>query len=830
MAGIITTLKTNGVVTGYSYTNDYTDVDGNHSSSTLFDANWQVLSSTLTTSKGSTITSSTWKTITTLGVVTHQEKGYLSDGTVTRNWEYNFDAAWQLTSKTYSEIADITKLTKVVINGDPGYETTSNGTTSHYNSNGLLTFYRIPYNEVETSTNSKTGARTYDTNWHLMDDTWTNSKDGSIVSQKTLTDSQGIVTYLQNGHNSANTSSWEYHFDASWHLIDGTAVDGILTTTFGPNFTIISQTGDISKMTEVLINGVSCFETIAIDADTGKKIETLYSSSKGDLIGYRMNDDKIIGSKFLPGTITFDTKWKNILNKTWTNSDGTTVSEDNITDTKGIVTHVQKGHDSTGTNTWEYHFDAKWILIDGWSSDGLIKTTYGADFKNPTSVADISKLTPVTDNLGVIKGYQMMDNASTISFFDAQGTPTGHRTLSTSVDSKGILSTTMTNFDADWKMLGSSWTRSDGTSGITDITTDSEGKVLVTTETGHKADSTGTMNWVYHFDADWHFLGGTIYNGVTKTMKAFAPDWTEMTPLKNDTAHPDLVTGYKWTDATNPLHTTTFYDLEAFHKTGYSQPYAAADIGTTIVDGTQIGIVTAGTRTFDAGWNKVLENEQWRNPDGSTVSQDIHYIHNEKTGIDEKTGVEKIVHNGAITRDYLYDASWGLLSYKIIDGIITTSLDSHDSVISRTTDTTQMTAIKDSNDNVVEYQKIDGNTTIHSNSNGDLTGYSVITETKIDSITFNTTSKEINYAPDHTTKTGFEEISHNSPGTAYWDIVKDANGEYDGKWLDDGLNTTVWDQDGKQLNVLLDAGHPEAVHLAAVSIIGVAAFQHDHVV
>ena len=825
MAGIITTLKTNGVVTGYSYTNDYTDVDGNHSSSTLFDANWQVLSSTLTTSKGSTITSSTWETITTLGVVTHQEKGYLSDGTVTRNWEYNFDAAWQLTSKTYSEIADITKLTKVVINGDPGYETTSNGTTSHYDSTGLLTFYRKPYNEVETSTNTRTGARTYDTNGHLVDDTWTNSKDGSIVSQKTLTDSQGIVTYLQNGHNSANTSSWEYHFDASWHLIDGKTVDGILTTTFGPNFTIISQTGDISKMTEVLINGVSCFETIAIDADTGKKIETLYSSSKGDLIGYRMNDDKIIGSKFLPGTITFDTKWKNILNKTWTNSDGTTVSEDNITDTKGIVTHVQKGHDSTGTNTWEYHFDANWILIDGWASDGLIKTTSGADFKNPTSVADISKLTPVTDNLGVITGYQMMDNASTISFFDAQGTPTGHRTLSTSVDSKGILSTTMTNFDADWKMLGSSWTRSDGTSGITDITTDSEGKVLVTTETGHKADSTGTMNWVYHFDADWHFLGGTIYNGVTKTMKAFAPDWTEMTPLKNDTAHPDLVTGYKWTDATNPLHTTTFYDLEAFHKTGYSQPYAAADIGTTIVDGTQIGIVTAGTRTFDAGWNKVLENEQWRNPDGSTVSQDTHYTNS------VITGYEKIVHNSTntSTSDLNFDAKWGLLSGTIIEGIITTKIDSSGHVISQKADTTQMTAIKDSNDHVVEYQKTDPltHTTIHSDSTGELTGYSVITETKIDPITYNTTSKETNYASDHTTITGYEQISHNSPGTSYWDIIFDAKGGYDGKWLDDGLKTTVFDQNDVQLKEILDADHPEAVHLQALQLIGVAAAAHD---
>ena len=827
MAGIITTLKKNGVTTGYSYTNDYTDVDGNHNASTLYDANWQVVSSTLTTSKGSTITSSTWETITTLGIVTHRETGYLNDGTVTRNWEYNFDAGWQLTSKKLSEIADITKMTKVIINGETGYETTANGTTSHYDSTGLLTSYRIAYSDVESATNTKTGARTYDTDWHLVDDTWTNSKDGSIVSQKTLTDSQGIVTYLQKGHNSAGTSTWEYHFDANWNLIDGKAVDGILTTIFDPTpngqkFFIHTQTGDISKMTEVLINGVSFYETIAIDAATGKQIETIYTHG-GLLAGYRMNDDKTIGGKFFPGTITFDSTWKTILNKTWTNSDGTTVSEDNITDTNEIVTHVQKGHNSTGTNTWEYHFDAKWILINGWSSDGLIKTTYDVNFTNPTPIADTSKLTPVTDNLGVITGYEMMDNASTMSFFDTKGAPTGHRTFSTTVDSKGILSTTMTNFDANWKMLGSSWTRSDGTSGITDVTTDSKGNVLVTTETGHKADSTGTTNWVYHFDADWHFLGGTIYNGVTNTMKAFAPDWTEMTPLKNDTAHPDLVTGYKWINAADTQHTTTFYDLEAFHATGYSQPYAATEIGNTITDGTEIGIVTAGTRTYNADWKLVLDNIQWTNTDKSTVSQDTHYTNN------EITGHEKIVHNGTITRDSLYDAKWGLVSYKIIDGIITTTFDSHDSVVSRTTDITQMTAIKDSNDHVVEYQKIDGNTTIHSDSNSLLTGYSVITETKVDPITFNTTSKEINYASDHTTITGFEEISHNSGSTSYWDIILDAKGGYDGKWLDDGLNTTAWDQDGKQLKVILDAGHPEAVHHEALLLIGVTAAAHDHV-
>ena len=814
MASKTTTLYKNDVIIGYTYTNDFTDVDGNHNSSILCDAHGQVLTSILTTTKDSTITSSTWETIKTLDVVTHRGTGYLTEGSVTSKWEYKFDANWHLTYKNFWQIADITKLTKVVINGETGYEATVNDTTSHYDSTGLLTFYRIPYNKVEPSTNIKTGARTYDTNWNLVDDTWTNSKDGSIISQKTLTDSQGIVTYLQNGHNSAGTSTWEYHFDASWHLIDGKAVDGILTTTFGTNFKIISQTGDISKMTEVLINGVSCYETIAIDAATGKQIETLYTHA-GALTGYRMNDDKTTGGKFFPGTITFDTTWKTILNKTWTNSDGTTVSEDNITDSKGIITHVQKGHDSTSTNTWEYHFDAKWILIDGWSSDGFIKTTYGTDFIKISTIADTSNLTRVTDNLGVVTGYEKMDNASTISFFDKAGVPTGHRIFSTTVDSNGILSTTMTNFDADWKMLGSSWTRSDGTSGITDVTHNPDGKVLVTTETGHKADSTSTMNWVYHFDAEWNFLGGTIYDGVTKTMKAFAPDWTEMTPLKNDAAHPDLVTGYKWTDTADPEHRTTFFDLEAFNKTGYSLPYT----------GVQNGIVTTGTITFDSGWSHVLDNEQWRNPDGSTVSQDTHYGSDGKT----ITGYEKIVHNSANTNtfDLHFDANWEVISGTIIDGIVTTTVGSKGSVISRTTDITQMTAIKDINDHVVEYQKTDTltHTIIHSDSTGLLTGYSVITETKIDAID-NTTSKETNYANDHTTITGYEEISHNSDSSSSWDVILDAKYGLEGRWVDDGVSTKAFDGHDVLLKEFLDAGHAEAAHIEALLLIGVTAVAH----
>ena len=243
------------------------------------------------------------------------------------------------------------------------------------------------------------------------------------------------------------------------------------------------------------------------------------------------------------------------------------------------------------------------------------------------------------------------------------------------------------------------------------------------------------------------------------------------------------------------------------------------------MDGTQIGIVTAGTRTFDAGWNKVLDNEQWRNPDGSTVSQDTHYTNS------VITGYEKIVHNSTntSTSDLNFDAKWGLLSGTIIEGIITTKIDSSGHVISQKADTTQMTAIKDSNDHVVEYQKTDPltHTTIHSDSTGELTGYSVITETKIDPITYNTTSKETNYASDHTTITGYEQISHNSPGTSYWDIIFDAKGGYDGKWLDDGLKTTVFDQNDVQLKEILDADHPEAVHLQALQLIGVAAAAHD---
>jgi hypothetical protein len=818
MASKTTTLYKNDVIIGYTYTNDFTDVDGNHNSSILYDALWQELTSILTITKDSTITSSTWETIKTLDVVTHRETGYSTEGSFTSKWEYKFDANWHLTYKNFSQIADITKLTKVVINGETGYEATVNGKTSHYDSTGLLTFYRIPYNEVETSTNSKTGARTYDTNWHPLDDTWTNSKDGSIISQKTLTDSLGIVTYLQNGHNSAGTSTWEYHFDASWHLIDGKAVDGILTTTFGTNFKIISQTGDISKITEVLINGVSCYETIAIDAASGKQIETLYTHA-GALTGYRMNDDKTTGGKFFPGTITFDTTWKTILNKTWTNSDGTTVSEDNITDSKGIITHVQKGHDSISTNTWEYHFDAKWILIDGWSSDGFIKTTYGTDFIKISSIADTSNLTRVTDNLGVVTGYEKMDNASTISFFDKAGVPTGHRTFSTTVDSKGILSTTMTNFDADWKMLGSSWTRSDGTSGITDVTHNPDGKVLVTTETGHKADSTGTMNWVYHFDAEWNFLGGTIYDGVTKTMKAFAPDWTEMTPLKNDAAHPDLVPGYKWTDATNLDHTTTFFDLEVFNITGYSQPYTAKDL---------VDKITAGTRTYNAHWR--LENKTWTTIDGFTVSEDPHYGSDGKT----ITGYEQISHNSTNTSivDYHFDAKWDIVSGTIIDfsGIVTTTIGSKGIVISRTTDITQMTAIKDISDNVLEYQKIEGNTTIHSKSTGDLTSFSEITETKIDPITYNSTSKETNYASDHTTKTGYEEISHNSDSSSYWDVIFDTKYGIEGRWEDDGVSTKAFDGHDVLLKEFLDAGHAVAAHFQALQLIGVAPVAHDQVV
>ncbi|MFZ4526229.1 MAG: hypothetical protein ACOYOE_11990 [Chlorobium sp.] len=853
MAGKITTLKnSSGVITGYSYSNNYTDVGGTHNATTLYDTSWRVISSSLTTTKGSTTTSSTWKTITTSGVVTHQETGYLTDGIITSNWEYNFDALWKLTSKTFSQSADITKITQVVIDGVTGYETTdAEGVTSHYDSTGLLTYFRIPYTDGTDAANIKTGARTYDTDWHPVLDTWTNSKDGSIVNQTTNTDSQGIVTYLQKGHNSTGTSTWEYHFDATWHLLDGYAVDGVLITTFGPNWNVISQLGDMTDMTkyhEVSINTILYLATTATSIDTDgteKVVETLYNAATGALYGYRVNNDQITGGKSFPGTLTFDPTWKLILNKTWTvsektanNNVGDVVSEDNFT-TNGNVTHVQKGHSSTGASTWEFHFsetvaaDGKpiWTLTEGWSNDGLITTTFGKNFTIISQLADTSKLTLLEDG-----SYSMQENDSTYSFFDAKGAPTGHRTVSTTVDDNGILSTTTSNFgtktnaDGTWKIVDSSWSRSDGTTGTTDYTTtNGRGKVIIT-EYGRKADDTGASNWVYHFSTDWEFLGGTFHDGVANATKAFGPDWLPMTALKNDTTHPDLVTGYEWTDPnpiTNPKHTTTFYDLAAFNETGYSQPYAATEIS---------GTTTAGTRTYDAYWTQVLDTKQVTELNGNTYSQISHYASDGKT----VTEIEQVGTTSANTSthtstfDYHFNASYNMVSGIQVEGVVTTILGSGGRVISRQTDTTLMTALKDINNSVFEYQKTDTvkdvTETIHSGSTGALIGYSLITGTTTDTNNGNITIKETNYASDHTTITGYEQISHNSTGTSYWDIVLDAKGLYDGKWLDDGLTTKAFDEYDVQIGLILDAGRqPDAVHLEALKLIGVAALAHDQV-
>ena len=355
------------------------------------------------------------------------------------------------------------------------------------------------------------------------------------------------------------------------------------------------------------------------------------------------------------------------------------------------------------------------------------------------------------------------------------------------------------NFDANWKMVGSTWERSDGTAGKTEITTDSQGN-LVTIETGRKADNTGTMNWVYNFDAAWHFLGGRIYDAVTKKMTMYDENWvgTVMTPLHNDPAHPDLVTGYRLTDTTE-LQTTTYYDLNV-NPTGYSQPYAASEI---------VNNITGGTRTYNADWKLVLDNIQFTNTDGTSVSQDTHYT-------DGKiTSYEQIIHSGIVDIDIHFDANWGVVS------------------ITRTTDITQMTAIKDSTGNILEYQKIDTakGETVHSDPAGVLKGFSVITETITDPINSNITIKETNFASDRATPTGYEEISHNSSRTSYWDVVFDTGRNYDGMWVDNGLKTTAFDEHNEQLQEILNVpGNPEAAHLVALMLIGIAALAHDQVV
>ncbi len=857
MAGTITTIVTNKIVTGYRYTNDYTDSSGTHAATTVYDAKWNVVSSTLTTTKGSVISSSTWETNTASGIA-HRETGYLNDGTVTKSWVYEFNASWHLTSKKYSEALTITSSTQTdIVDGVTGYKTiATNGTISHYDSAGLLTSYRIPYSPATDPKNVKTGVWTFDTAWHQLDDTWTNS-DGSIVSQKTTYDSQWLITgYQQKGHNSANTSTWEYNFDKNWNLLSGHAVDGLLTTTYDPTpkntpFIIHSQIADITTMTPVVIDGVSYRETITIDANNPKGVEDLYTLD-GALYGHRINTDKTVGGETFEGRITFDPTWKNALNitetiskTTGTATKGDTISTDNAT-VNGVITHVQKGHNSTNTKTWEFHFsealkegNVVWNLTTGWQVDGILKTTFGKDFTVISKIADTSKLTAVTEN-GTVTGYVIDDNDTTRSFFDLKGTPTGHSTVST-VEESGIRSTTLTTYDADWTKLASSWTKSDGTSGVTEFTTDSNGKHFAT-ETAHKSDVFGAMNWKYKFEISldtssnevWNFVEGWSYDSVTQKMTKLAPGtaptdkWiaTEMTILYNDPAHPDVATGYQWThpeaDAQSGLHTTDIYGLDTFNftLTGHSLPYAATEIS-----GTTIG----GHRTYDAYWTQVLDTKEVKGLDGSTYSEITSYASDGKTA----TGYEQIgqtIRNTSTytsTFDNHFDASYKMVSGISVEGIVTKTLGSGGSVLSRNADTAKMTPILDISHKVVQYMNTDStpNTTLYANATGAVIRYSVLDHTGTDT-TGNITNVVYNHNSDYTTIYSREDISHNSTGSAWWDIVYnvvDSKDMYAGKWLDDGVTTKVFNSRDTQIGLIVNDGHAEVAHLQALQLIGIIA-------
>src|SRR3989338_8370364 len=252
--------RVNGVVVGYTFTYTYDDGAGYTSTNTsTYDADGNWTGSTFSDSTGSSSSSS--RVTQTDG--TFIESGTWTDGVSTSNYNYHYDANWNLLdgtstwngetttygadwtiiSQARNDVAGLTAVTAGtmaadVFGADAVYADDGFGGRTYYDAAGdkLGTSYTGTWTDNTTGFTS-TNTSYNDANWNWLGSEWIDS-NGVSGSKSRVTDIDG--TFIESGTwtDGVTTSSYSYHYDANWNLLDGTSTWNGETTTYGANWTI----------------------------------------------------------------------------------------------------------------------------------------------------------------------------------------------------------------------------------------------------------------------------------------------------------------------------------------------------------------------------------------------------------------------------------------------------------------------------------------------------------------------------------------------------------------------------------------------------------------
>ena len=396
-----------------------------------------------------------------------------------------------------------------------------------------------------------TNTITYDANFEQIGEAVVDSAAGTAFANTVVTADDG--TYVESGTEKYTVAgsdetferTFEFKYDASGDLTEGTEVVNGETIEYGADFAVTSVTADTSGLTALaeearsalpaaMISSVAADATIFTSTESfGDDFsETTYYDASGSILGYSNAFSHSWGNETMNGTDFMNADFEYLGHSGSDGEASWSHFETRGTDSDGNVTITETGSETYGgeTRTFTFVFDENFNLVSGAETIDGVTTNYGANWSVTGETADVSALgdalsetalsgvptglvSSLDDGLTYSKTEQFDWGGSETTYFASDGS-----TLGFSFSFEDNFGSSVNYEDADHNWLGGSWSDNEGRSGYnsTAKSTDDDGN-LIYVETGGYSDTTtgeaDTFTW--RFDSDWNMIGGTETRGST---------------------------------------------------------------------------------------------------------------------------------------------------------------------------------------------------------------------------------------------------------------------------------------------------------------------------
>ncbi len=549
-----------------------------------------------------------------------------------------------------------------------------------------------------------TNTITYDANFEQIGEAVVDSAAGTEFSNTVVVADDG--SYVESGSEKFTVAgsdetferTFEFKYDSSGALTEGTEVVNGETIEYGADFAVTSVTADTSGLTALSEEARSALpaamiSSVAADASIFTSTEsfgddfseTTYYDASGSILGYSNDFSHSWGNETMTGTDFMNADWEYLGHS---GSDGEATwshFETRGTDADGNVTITETGTETYGDETREFTFvfDENFNLISGEETIDGVTTKYGANWSVTGETADVSALgdalsetalsgvptalvSSLDDGLTYSKTEQFDWGGSETTYFNSEGT-----TLGFSFSFEDNFGSSVSYEDANHNWLGGSWSDNEGRSGYnsTSQSTDESGNLIYIETGGFSDTNTGeSSTFTWRFDSNWNMIGGTETRG--STTYTYGANWE----ITDSSTEIDLESGEFAVLDLASLPDLVVANLFAGQETVYIAeeefPWGGKQTTYFTADGDVIGYGDSwdddwgsGTTYMNADWEFI--GSEWDDDWGSgyqfTVqgSESDDFAYNE---FGEQTWINYNGEEETRSFDFKFDENWNLIS------------------------------------------------------------------------------------------------------------------------------------------------------------------------